>query len=67
MGVEREEIVEPGFAGTVVPVRAVRCENGQWSVELVIDLTVMVDDSRKLRIYRQISVRANDQIGRKRA
>jgi hypothetical protein len=67
MGVEREVIVYPGFVGTAIPLRAVRAENGQWTVEVVLDFTITVDDNRKLRVYRQISVRANDQIGRKRA
>lgn len=67
MGVEKETVELPAFAGGVTIPFVRRGSSGAWSVDLDIDLCIQVDDGRDILVRKRVTVKATEQRGRRRS
>lgn len=65
MSVEREKHNSFGFNGKASPLQLVRQANGQWGVEFDISFTISLRDGREVIVDKRVSVKANEQRGRR--
>jgi hypothetical protein len=65
MAVEREKHNSFGFNGKASPLQLVRQANGGWGVEFDISFTITLRDGREVIVDKRVSVKANEQRGRR--
>ena len=67
MGVGRERHTQFAKQGEVCVTALQRGPAGDWAVALAIDLRLALPDGREVIVRKQVSVRATQQVGRRRS